>query len=109
MLQSGEVSVDLRFGHDTDLLRLVSLLNLDGYGVETEDIDEAATLWPNYRIAPMGANLQLIFYRNSAGDVLVAPRLNEKPARLPDITEAAPGFYAWEDFKASAGGVGMKK
>lgn len=107
MLASGEVSADLRFGHDTDLLRLVSLLDLDGYGLETEDIEEAARHWPNWRIAPMGANLQMIFYRNDAGHVIVTIRLNERPARIAGMEESAPGFYDWENLKNKIGGLGF--
>ncbi|MDE6512145.1 MAG: histidine phosphatase family protein, partial [Muribaculaceae bacterium] len=61
MLASGEVKADLRFGHDTDLLRLVSLIDADGYGVELEDAETAAEKWRNFEISPMGGNFQLIF------------------------------------------------
>lgn len=100
MLASGEVQADLRFGHDTDLLRLVSLLDINGYGMESEDMKEVAAKWRNYDIAPMGANLQLVFYRNGEGEVLVAPRLNERPARIGSLPEAAPGFYSWDAVRA---------
>lgn len=99
MLSSGEISVDLRFGHDTDLLRLVSLLDIDGRGVELEDAEEAAEKWRNFEISPMGANLQLIFFKNNAGNVIVLPRLNEIPVEISDVPQAAPGYYDWELLK----------
>lgn len=99
MLASGEAAVDLRFGHDTDLLRLVSLIDLNGYGVELEDPDEAAEKWRNFEISPMGANLQLIFYKNKAGNILVHPRLNEHPAQISDVPQAFPAFYDWDLLK----------
>ncbi len=100
MLSNGEVSVDLRFGHDTDLLRLVSLIDVEGWGVELEDIDEVAEKWRNFEISPMGANLQLIFYRNyKDGNILVLPRLNEIPVKISDVPEAFPGYYDWEILK----------
>lgn len=99
MLASGEVAADLRFGHDTDLLRLVSLLGIESYGVETEDVEEAARKWPNWRIAPMGANLQMVFYRNRPGDVIVTVRLNESPVKITGLEETWPGFYSWEDVR----------
>lgn len=102
MLNSGEVSVDLRFGHDTDLLRLVSLLGINGYGIESENPWEVADKWRNYDISPMGANLQLIFYRNKEGEILVHPRLNECPAVIPSLTPVAPGFYPWQSLKSMA-------
>lgn len=99
MLSSGESNVDLRFGHDTDLLRLVSLIDLDGKGVELEDPDEAAEKWRNFEISPMGANLQFIFFRNKAGNIIVLPRLNEIPVAISDVPQVAPGYYDWEILK----------
>ena len=99
MIASGETAVDLRFGHDTDLLRLVSLIDLDGRGVELEDPDEAAEKWRNFEISPMGANLQLIFFRNKAGNTIVLPRLNETPVLISDVPQAFPGYYDWDLLK----------
>lgn len=99
MLESGRVNVDLRFGHDTDLLRLVSLIDADGRGVEIEDPEEVAEKWRNFEISPMGANLQLIFFRNKAGNVIVLPRLNETPVAISDVPQAFPGYYDWDLIK----------
>ncbi len=99
MLASGEAAIDLRFGHDTDLLRLVSLIDLDGKGIELEDPEEAAEKWRNFEISPMGANLQLIFFRNKAGNVIVLPRLNEIPVAISDVPQVVPGFYDWDLLK----------
>lgn len=99
MLASGDVAVDLRFGHDTDLLRIVSLIDADGLGVELEDAEDVAEKWRNFEISPMGANLQLVFFSNADGNILVLPRLNEVPVRISDVPEAAPGYYDWEILK----------
>lgn len=47
----------------------------------------------------MGASLQLVFYRNDAGDVLVKVLVNEKEATLP-LTSVSGPYYRWSDFKA---------
>lgn len=99
MLSTGVVSVDLRFGHDTDLLRLVSLIDADGLGVELEDVKNVGEKWRNFEISPMGGNFQLLFYRNEAGNVIVMPRLNEMPVMISDVPEAYPGFYDWKILK----------
>lgn len=98
-LASGQISADLRFGHDTDLLRLASLMRLEGCGAEVAGPEEAARQWRNFSISPMGANIQLIFFRNSDHHVIVAPRLNEQPISIP-MPEYAPGFYDWEALRA---------
>lgn len=99
-LASGEVGVDLRFGHDTDLLRLVSLLDVEGLGVELEDAERAAEKWRNFEISPMGGNFQLIFYKGRDGKVIVVPRLNEVPVKISDVPEVTPGCYDWDLLKS---------
>ena len=99
MLASGEVKADLRFGHDTDLLRLVSLIGAGGYGVELENPEAVAQKWRNFEISPMAANLQFVFYRNDKGEVIMSPRLNERPVAISDVPQVSPGYYDWELLK----------
>ena len=90
----------LRFGHETMVMPLTCLLNLNGYGEQTDDLEQlVANGWYNYRIFPMGANIQFIFYRKSfGGDVIFKVLLNENEATLPIATDMAP-YYHWNDFK----------
>ena len=46
----------------------------------------------------MGANIQIVLYRNRGGEVLVRILLNEKDATLPIECKSAP-FYPWESFR----------
>ncbi len=46
----------------------------------------------------MATNIQLIFFRNGAGEVLVKVLHCERECRLPLPSERHP-FYRWEDFK----------
>lgn len=85
-LSQGTPAASLRFGHDTSLYRLLSLLGLYN-GEKRMDV-----------IIPMGANLQLIFYRNTAGHVLVKFMHNEREVCLPLASPNAP-YYDWETVK----------
>ena len=82
----GGVGADLRFGHDTNFYRLLTLMGIDTKGL------------PMDVITPMAANLQMIFYKNAQGRVLVQLLLNEQPAHL-NIGYRVEGFYYWEDLK----------
>ncbi len=62
----------LRFGHDTALYRLLSLL-----GVNHPLLENGAGALDE--IVPMAANLQMVFCQNSKMEVLVSFWLNEKP------------------------------
>lgn len=91
----------LRFGHETMVLPLTCLLGLNGYDVQVGDMERLEDAgWVNYRIFPMGANIQLVFYRSSPDDddVLVKVLLNENEATLPLKTDMAP-YYHWRDFR----------
>ena len=81
---------------------LVCLLDLDNYGETKTSLEQLVDKgWVNYRIFPMGANVQLIFYRKNAADkdVLVKVLLNENEATLPVKTDKAP-YYHWKDVRA---------
>ena len=91
----------LRYGHETVLLPLVCLIGINGYDLETDNLDELeAKGWWCSSVFPMGANLQFIFYRSSPRDkdVLLKVLLNEQEATLPIATDCAP-YYHWADFR----------
>ena len=73
----GPKGADLRFGHDTNLYRLLTLMQIDTKG---KPMDE---------ILPMAANLQMIFYKNAQGNVLVQLLHNERSI----------GFRNWKELK----------
>ena len=88
----------LRYGHDTMVTPLTCLLDLNGYGEEIKDPEKIASQWWDYKITPMATNLQFVFYRNKANDVLVKVLLNEDESTLPIKSDVAP-YYHWNDFK----------
>lgn len=95
----GKNGATLRFGHETMVLPLVCLLDLNGYGLATSDIDKLERKgWINYKIFPMGANVQFIFYRNEENDIIVKVLLNENEAKLPLKSKIEP-YYKWSDVK----------
>ena len=94
--------VHLRFGDSEGVLPLAALLDVNGYGVATDNLEALDSLgWVDYRIAPMGANIQLVLYRKDMtdADVLVKVLLNENESRLPIPTDVAP-YYHWKDVRA---------
>ena len=95
----GETGASLRFGHETCLLPLACLMELDDVNYSTWDLDDLHLHWQDYNIIPKACNIQMVFYRPSAGDgdILVKVLLNEHEAMLP---VAADGPYArWDDLR----------
>ena len=102
-----QVQATLRFGHEVCVMPLACLLELDNCGMAVENLDELDKYWRNYRIFPMGCNVQLIFYRPAkgkkgkaaaGGDILVKALLNEREAYLPIETAQWP-YYSWKDLR----------
>ena len=92
---SGKKGADLRFGHDSNLYRLLTLIGLDLSEKSKEINGKICGIMDE--ILPMAANLQMIFYRNAQGDVLVQLLHNEKPAKMG--YSPSQNFYRWEELK----------
>ena len=93
------VQLRLRFAHDSTLMPLLTLLNVNGMGARLDDPAQVENFWPSYDI-PMACNLQLIFFKSKKNpDILVQVLLNGREATLP-LPMAAPGsFYRWDEVK----------
>ena len=80
-IANGKQAADLRFGHDYPALALVSYLGLEGVG-DRMTAEEARSNWFAPFNVPFAVNLQMVFYRNRKGDVLVKFLFNEKETLL---------------------------
>ena len=94
------VSADLRFGHDSYIIPLQALMDLKGMNVAEPDPEKVYGAWCNFQVSPMGANVQMIFYRSPGStDVLVKFLQCEKETSIPVPTDVAP-YYHWKDVRA---------
>ncbi len=93
--------VHLRYSSRGMVMELICLMELNGYGLKTSDLNQLEKLgWANYRIAPFGSSVQVVYYRKDKTDdnILIKVLLNGEEARLPIETDCAP-YYHWEDVK----------
>ncbi len=103
-LISTGVSANLRFGHDTIVLPLTVLMEINDYAREINSFDELEDAgWYCQDIVPMAGNIQIIFYRpigsTNPDDVLVKVLLNENETVLPGTPVSGP-YYSWKDLRA---------
>ncbi len=99
-ISNGRNCATLRFGHEVCVMPLACLMELDNCGKSVDNLDELADQWQNYKIFPMGCNIQMIFYKKAGSkDVLVKVLLNERETSLPVKTDMKP-YYHWNDVKA---------
>lgn len=97
-IASGNNGADLRFGHDSCIVPLLGLMKVDGCYGSTDDAHELYKIYADYKISPMAANLQMIFFKDKKGEVLVKFLLNEREVGIPVETNTYP-FYKWADTK----------
>ena len=93
------VAADLIFGHDLPLLTLCSYFGLEGYGYPRLTAEEAYRTWPGTKLCPFAANLQIIFYKNRKGVVLVKFLANEQETPIPELVPFSGPYYRWDDVK----------
>ena len=89
----------LRFGHESVVLPLCCLMGLNGADYRTTDLETLDQHWQTYKVFPMAANIQFVYFRKAGSDdVLLLPLLNEREATLPVKTDVAP-YYHWSDVR----------
>lgn len=98
-LANGGRTAFLRFGHDVTVIAALAAMQVEGKCARTSFRDpNLKEKWADFRITPMASNLQFIFYRNKAGEVIVKMLHNEKECRLPIESDIAP-YYRWDDLR----------
>ena len=100
MIKSGKSGVRLRFGHDSTVLPFAYILGLKEAIGGTDDMDDLHNHFALFRLIPMAANIQLIFFRKQGSDdILVKFLMNENETSIPIATDCYP-FYHWKDAEA---------
>lgn len=99
-IAKGDISADLRFGHDTFIIPLLALMEIEGMNTQEDDPSEIYKVWSDFKISPMAVNIQLVFFRNeNSGEVIVKILHCENEVNIPVKTDIAP-YYKWADVKA---------
>ena len=93
------VAADLIFGHDLPFMCLCSFLGLEGFGYPRLTAEEAYSTWPGAKLCTFASNLQMIFYKNRKGEVLVKFLANEQETLIPELKSFSGPYYRWEDVK----------
>lgn len=98
---SKETSAALRFGHDGNVVPLTSLMHLHGCDAVIDEPEDFYKGWCDWKVTPMAANIQLIFFRNpkKPETILVKILHNERETSVPVDTDIWP-YYDWNDLKA---------
>ncbi len=105
VIRCGGRGAALRFGHETCVIPLAALMEVDNANYSCDDLDDLHNHWQSYNIYPMACNIQMVFYRKTgsngatADDVLVKVLFNEREATLPVKADKFP-YYRWSDLRS---------
>ncbi len=97
MIASGGSGLRLRFGHDSVVLPFSYILGFPEATGATDDMENLHLHFSIYRLIPMAANVQLVFFRKAGSeDILVKFLMNENETSVPIKTDCYP-YYHWSD------------
>lgn len=97
------IAADLRFGHDYPLEAMVTYFGFEGIG-DPLTLEEARSKWFGSWMIPFAGNMEMVFYRNKAGHVLVKFLLNEQETLIRGLQSVEGPYYDWNTFKANLKG-----
>ncbi len=97
-IKDRSIAATLRFGHDGNVIPLLALLQIENFDVAVAGPTEVYKHWCDFKATPMASNVQIVFFENKAGDILVKFMHNENEVHVPVKTDQWP-FYHWHDVK----------
>ena len=97
VIAKGGQGLRLRFGHDSVVLPFAFALGFQEAISATDDMDNLHKSFSIFRLIPMAANIQWVFYRKGKSkDILVKFLMNENETSIPVKTDCYP-YYHWKD------------
>ncbi|MDE5956325.1 MAG: hypothetical protein K2G80_07515, partial [Bacteroidales bacterium] len=78
---------------------LIGHLGISGME-ECHSAFEAHKYWDSSRMIPMASNIQMVFYSNRKGDVIVKLLYNENEVLVPALKAVQGPYYSWNDLRS---------
>ena len=97
VIAEGGYGLRLRFGHDSVVLPLAYILGFQEAVNATDDMEDLHHHFSIFRLIPMAANIQWVFFRKEGSDdILIKFLMNENETSIPLRTDCYP-YYHWSD------------
>ncbi len=96
-LESGEYTARLRFGHDYQIVNMLTLLDVEGWNTLVAEADDVEKVF-RYQQVTMASNIQFVFWQNSKGRIIVRLLFNDNDIDLP-IKKVKRHYYDWNDLQ----------
>ena len=102
-IAQGDEQATLRFAHDVTVIPFAVILGIKCANTVTDDWANVSYKWRINEVTPMGANIQLIFYRSKKSDEILVKVLHNEREQILDSTVATPVesvYYRWADLRS---------
>ena len=98
-IRDGDIAAHLRFSHDVKLMPLLSAMGVEGADF-TGPVEMAPEKMFTFQNICTAGNVQLVFYRDDGGSILVKILKNEKEVSIPVLACDSAPYYPWEMLRA---------
>ena len=99
-IAGNRVAATLRYGHDTTLMPFAAALGLENFSRTHSVEDLPVQYWDYASMIGMCSNVQIVFYKNRKGEVIVKFLYNERETTVPTLTPAyGKYFYSWDSLR----------
>lgn len=98
-VRDGDIAAHLRFSHDVKLMPLLAAMGVEGADF-TGPLEMAPEKTFTFQNICTAGNVQLVFYRNDSGSILVKILKNEKEVSIPVLECDSAPYYPWEVLRA---------
>lgn len=101
-IAQGDEQATLRFAHDVTVIPFAAILGIKCADTVTDDWANVGYKWRINEVTPMGANIQVIFYRSKRSDEILVKILHNEREQIIDNNIATPVesvYYRWSDIR----------
>ena len=101
-IATGCEQASLRFAHDVTVIPFAAILGIKSCNIVTDDWEQVGHHWRINEVTPMGANIQMVFYRSKRSDEILVKILHNEREQILDSKVATPVesvFYRWSDIR----------
>lgn len=101
-IEQGDEQATLRFAHDVTVIPFAAILGIKCANTVSDDWANIGYKWRINEVTPMGANIQMIFYRSKRSDEILVKIMHNEREQILDSSVATPlesVYYRWEDIR----------
>lgn len=101
-IANGDEQATLRFAHDVTIIPFAAILGIKCANTVSDDWANIGYKWRINEVTPMGANIQVIFYRSKKSDEILVKVLHNEREQILDSAVATPVesvYYRWSDIR----------